>query len=168
MLCALIGTGGCSVKSRDRLPTVEKVDLQRFVGDWYLIGVIPTRWEKGAHNAVESYSLAPDGSIPTTFTFRKGGFDGQVETIRSRAFVRDQRSNAEWRVQFFWPLRFEYLIVDLDEGYTRTMIARNKRDHAWIMSRTPTMPEAEYERMSRRLAAWGYDTTKLVRVPQRW
>jgi len=36
----------------------------------------------------------------------------------------------------------------LGDWYTTTVIARNKRDHAWIMSRTPTMPEPEYTRVS--------------------
>ena len=38
----------------------------------------------------------------------------------------------------------------------------------WIMSRTPTMPEAEYADLVARLNAAGYDNEKLIRIPQRW
>jgi apolipoprotein D and lipocalin family protein len=35
------------------------VDLERFMGDWYVIANIPTFIEKGAHNAVEGYQMVP-------------------------------------------------------------------------------------------------------------
>ena len=40
---------------RPPIPVVAHVDLERFMGDWYVIANIPTFVEKGAHNAVESY-----------------------------------------------------------------------------------------------------------------
>lgn len=73
MLAGSLLLGGCRA-AMPPLETVDQVDLQRFMGDWYVIANIPTFVEKGAHNAVESYSLDEDGSIATTFTFRKGGF----------------------------------------------------------------------------------------------
>jgi apolipoprotein D and lipocalin family protein len=66
---------GCS--SNPPMPTVDYVDLERYMGDWYVIANIPTFLERGAHNAIESYSLNPDGTIATVFTFRKDGFDGE-------------------------------------------------------------------------------------------
>jgi apolipoprotein D and lipocalin family protein len=71
-------------------------------------------------------------------------------------------------MQFVWPIKAEYLIVHLDDDYTTTVVARTKRDYAWIMSRTPTMPEGEYQRLVKQLAAWGYDPDEIERVPQRW
>jgi apolipoprotein D and lipocalin family protein len=38
------------------LKKVENVDLKRFMGKWYVIANIPTFIEKGAHNAVETYT----------------------------------------------------------------------------------------------------------------
>ena len=153
---------------REPLPTVPEVELARFAGDWYVIGVIPTFLEKGAHNAVESYAINPDGTIATTFTFRKGSFDGPRKQYHPKGFVRPDPSNAVWGMQFVWPIKAEYLIVHLDDAYTTTVVARNKRDHAWIMSRTPTMPEREYLRLVQQLVSWGYDGSAFVRVPQRW
>ncbi len=106
------------------------------MGDWYVIANIPSRFERGAHNAVENYRLTADGTIPTTFSYRKDGFEGKLKTVRSKAFVQDPVSNAVWGVQFIWPIKAEYLIAHLDDAYTRTVIARNKRDDVWIMART--------------------------------
>jgi apolipoprotein D and lipocalin family protein len=125
---SILSFGGCASMDREPLPTVPNVDLARFAGDWYVIGVIPTFLEKDAHNAVETYTLEPDGTIATTFTFRKGHFDGPLKQYHPTGFVRSDPSNAVWGMQFVWPIKAEYLIVHLDEAYTTTVVARNKRD----------------------------------------
>jgi apolipoprotein D and lipocalin family protein len=154
--------------SSPAIPVAERVDLERFMGDWYVIANIPTSMEKGAHNAVESYRRDADGSIATTFTYRDGAFDGPEKVMRPRGFVRDHESNAIWGMQFVWPIKAEYLIAHVDAAYTETIIARSRRDYVWIMARTPQIPEADYERLARKVAELGYDVSKLERVPQRW
>lgn len=150
------------------LKLAEKVDLPRFMGDWYVIASIPTFLEKGAHNAVESYRLEPDGRIATTFTFRKDGFDGEEKRMTPTGFVLDRESNAVWGMQFVWPIKADYRIVHVAPDYSTTVIAREKRDYAWIMARQPAIPEAQYRSLLGLLAAQGYDISKVRKVPQRW
>jgi apolipoprotein D and lipocalin family protein len=160
---------GCA-GSATRLPiaTVDQVDLERFMGDWYVIASIPTALERDAHNAIERYELDPDGTIRTTFTFRDGSFDGEQKTYHPRGFVQEPASNAVWGMQFVWPIKADYRIVYLDPDYTHTAIGRNRRDYVWIMARTPAMPDAAYEAIVRRLGEQGYDTSLIRKVPQRW
>ncbi|HWA38435.1 MAG TPA: lipocalin family protein [Burkholderiales bacterium] len=150
------------------LKLAEKVDLPRFMGDWYVIANIPTFLEKGAHNAVESYRLEPDGRIATTFTFRQGAFDGEPRRYTPTGFVVDRASNAVWGMQFVWPIKADYRILYVAADYGSTVIAREKRDYAWIMARTPSIPEAQYRRLLGLLAEQGYDISKVQKVPQRW
>lgn len=158
--------GSCA--SNPPLPTVTRVDLQRFMGDWFVVGHIPAASEAEAYNGVESYELRGDGTIATTYAFRQGGFDGPVEVMRPSAIVWDEDTNATWGMRFFWPLRFEYLITYLDDDYATTIIARSARDYAWIMSRTPGMSDARFAELAAELKNQGYDTSALRRVPQRW
>ena len=150
------------------VPTVPQVDLPRFMGDWYVIANIPTSIETDAYNAAESYALNPDGTIATTFRFRKGGFDGKEKTYHPKGFVESDGSNAVWGMRFFWPIKAEYRIAYLDSGYTLAVIARSKRDYVWIMARTPSIPEADYARLVDAIGKWGYDTSKIRKVPQSW
>ena len=154
--------------SAPTIPTAKSVDLPRFMGDWYVIANIPTWPERDAYNAIESYKLDPDGSIATTFTFRKGAFDGPEKVMRPRGFVTDAESNAVWGMQFVWPIKAEYLIAHVDPDYTETIIARSRLDYVWIMARTPEIPAADFERLKRQVADLGYDMSKLQVVPQRW
>lgn len=165
MLTSLLA--GCGTQQPELKP-VDYVDLDRFMGKWYVIANIPTFIEKGAHNATETYERNPDGTIATTFQFRDGGFDGEIEEHNPRGFIKDHPSNALWGMQFIWPIKADYRIVYLTDDYSQTVIGRNKRDYVWIMARTPTIPDADYEEIVRLIGDMGYDTSKIQKVPQRW
>ena len=155
---------GCG--SAPTIPTVKALDIERFMGDWYVIASIPTVFEKNAFNAVESYRRNEDGTVETTFRFNKGGFDGPAKVYQSRAFVLDQESNAHWGMQFVWPFKAEYRVVFLAEDYSLTMIGRSKRDYVWIMARAPSIPDADYAKLLDLLKSYDYDTRLVQKVPQ--
>jgi len=157
-----------SCASHPPLPTEPAVDLERFMGDWYVQGHVPTSSEKNAYNAVESYALDPKRRILTTYAFRDGGFDADVEVMKPTGKVVDEESNAEWRMRFYWLFSAEYLIAYVDDAYSETIVGRTKRDYAWIMTREPEVDPARYARLVERLAGLGYDISELRRVPQRW
>lgn len=167
-LSALFGAfcGACA--QLPEIPAVERVDLPRFMGDWYVIAHIPTFLERDACNAVESYRLLPDGSIQTTFRYRNGALDAPLKVMRPLGFVQPDSGNAVWGMQFVWPIEAEYRIAYLDSGYQQTIIARSARDYAWIMARTPTISETDYSAAVAKLRGWGYAVEKLRRVPQQW
>ncbi len=159
---------GACAGNQPPLATVDHVDLERFMGDWYVIANIPTFLEKGAHNAVESYELEPDGTIATTFVFRKDGFDGEEKVYRPKGFVTNTDTNAVWGMRFVWPIKADYRIVFLREDYSLTVIGRNKRDFVWIMARTPTISDEDYQQMLELVESMGYDMSKVEKVPQKW
>ena len=162
----MIGLAGCA--SYPPMPGVKKVDLDRFMGEWYVIASIPTRFEKNIYNAVERYDRLGPRKIQTTFSYRKGGFDGEQGKMEPIGFVKADESNALWGMQFVWPFKADYRIVYLDPDYRNTVIGRIKRDYVWIMSRKPQLSETEFQELVQRVEELGYDISKLSRVPQRW
>jgi len=164
-IISAMALSACS--SSSHLRTVPQVDLERFMGDWYVIANIPTFIESKAHNAIESYELVDHRQVATTFRFNKDSFDGPVKTYRPIGFVSDDPSNAIWGMQFVWPVKADYRIIYLNEDYTQTVIGRNKRDYVWIMARTPTIADADYGMIVEFVGKQGYDTSKIRLVPQR-
>ncbi len=157
---------GCVGSKMTEIPLVKQVDLPKFMGDWYVIAVIPSAIETEAHNPIENYALNDDGTIATTFTFNKGAFDGKAKKYQPKGFVRPDTGNALWGMQFIWPIKAEFRIAHLDENYQTTIIARNARDYVWLMARTPQISSAEYDKLTAEIKSWGYDMTKLVKSPQ--
>ena len=168
MLSAMITFYSSSSLALPTLRTVDYVDLDRFMGKWYVIACIPTFIEKDIFNATETYRRASNGTIETTFTFTKGGFSGPRKTYRPTGFIENTDTNAVWSMQFIWPIRADFRIVYLDANYQRTVIAREKRDYVWLMSRDPILSEEEYADFVRFIVSLGYAENKLRRVPQKW
>lgn len=157
-----------SCAARAPLPTPARVDLEGFMGTWYVLGFTPLGVDSGAHNAIEHYHLAEDGRIETTYQFRKGGVDGELKTLRPVGEVYDTETNAEWRMQFIWPFKADYVILHLSEEEGETIVAHPNRKYAWIMARHPEISEARYDSLVARLAAEGFDPEVLVRLPHDW
>ena len=162
MLLTLVS--GC--QTMKPIHTVDYVDLNRFMGDWYVIANIPTFIEKDAYNAVESYRLDDDGTVATSFRFNKGSLDGPLKEYHPRGFIIDKKSNAVWGMQFIWPFKAEYRIIFLAADYSKTVIGRSKRDYVWIMAREPAISDEEYNAILDFLREQGYDIKKVQKVPQ--
>ena len=149
-------------------PTVPKVEISKFMGPWYVIASIPTAFEGGAYNAVETYTWNEEKErIDVDFRFNKDSFDGPEKKYPQKAFIYDQESKAEWRVQPFWPLKFAYLIVGLADDYSDTIVGVPDRSHVWIMAREPRITETRYNELVAKVKSLGYDLSKLQKVPQR-
>lgn len=158
--------GGCS--SHPPLPSPEYVDLERFMGRWYVLGYTPILVDEHAHNAIEHYRLDEKNKIQTTYQFRDGGFDGELKTYTPVGWVHEKSTNAEWRMQFIWPFRSDYIILHLAEDYSRTIVVHPSRKYAWIMQREPEISDEDYERMLQILEFEGVDRRLLLRLPQDW
>ena len=164
--CGLALVGACvHASSLPPIKPVEHVDLPRFMGAWYVIASIPTPFEKKAYNAVETYTMQPDGNIYTAFRFNNGSFDSPVKTIHSTAFVKAGSGNAVWGVQIFWPVKAQYIVAYLKDDYSQTIVARDARDYTWIMARTPSISQADYDALVNVVRQLGYSIKDLRKVP---
>jgi len=166
MLSIALFGAGCSNLDTRPIPRPASVDVPRFMGDWYVIAHVPSRPERDAFDAVESYAPRPDGRIQTTFTYRKGSFHAPLKSMHPIGKVEAEGNGAVWGMQFIWPIQAEYIIAWVDEGYSQAIVARSKRDYVWYMARTPQVSETDYQGAVERIKAMGYDVTRLRRVPQ--
>ncbi len=157
---------GCS--HHPPLNAVDNVDLERYMGDWYVIAFIPIFAEKHATNAIEHYELVDSTEVAITYTFYKHSPDGEFKEYTARGFVQDDTGDARWKVQFFWPLKFPYIVIDLADDYSYTVIGVPNRNYLWIMAREPQIAPDVYEGIVQRVKDQGYDITQIREAPQQW
>ena len=153
-----------SVLSNPLLPVSDNLDLQRFMGRWYVIASIPTPFETQAYNATEDYERLPSGDVATTFSYNKGALDGPFKVSKPTGFVSVEH-DAIWKMQFLWPFKADYRVAFVDEAHKVTIVGREKRDYVWLMARRSDMAEQEYSQYVGQIASYGYDVSKLRRVP---
>jgi apolipoprotein D and lipocalin family protein len=163
-LSGCVSMGGGSARP---LRPVAHVNLQRYMGGWFVIANIPYFAERDCFDSVEGYALRADGRIDNKFACRQKSFDAPMKPkLKTIATVYDQTSNAEWRVPFFKVVQVKYFVIDLDADYRWAVIGHPSRRYGWILSRTSSLPEETYRGILQRLREQGYDTTKFVKVPQ--
>ncbi len=164
-LVLLITNFGCTTVNKfGALEKVSSVDLNQFMGDWFVIANIPTFVEKGAHNALENYKLKENGDIAITFTFNKDSLDGPKKTLTMTGKIIPGHNNAEWTVSPFWPLKFPYYIVEHkpDEW---VVVATPNRSYLWIMARKPMMDAGLLSEIIERMVARGFDRNLIQKIP---
>ncbi|PXA05636.1 hypothetical protein DDZ13_01820 [Coraliomargarita sinensis] len=168
LVASLWFVNGCA-SSDTPLPTADRVDLGKFMGVWYVHGYTPILVDKKAHNAVEHYYLNDKNQVETTYQFRDGSVDGELKTFTPKGFpVEDDPSQARWKMQFIWPFKSDYVIIDVSEDYQSTIIGHPSRKYAWIMDRARDIDDKHYQSQLKKLEEAGYDLSVVQRLPQDW
>jgi len=169
LLCAFL-LSGCAMARNGadigELAVVPQVDLQRYAGTWYEIARYPNRFQNGCFSTSVSYTIRPDGAVDVVNRCRTGSVNGDERAIRGKAWSVDPVTNAKLKVQFFWPFRGDYWIIQLHENYQYAVVGHPARKYLWILSRTPAMDQETYDNILLRLADQGYDTGRLIRAVQ--
>lgn len=168
LLCVLLTVLSCQSKSisDDLSPdnsTVQKLDIQRFMGIWYEIARYEHRFEKGMTHVSATYQLSDDGKISVV---NAGLKEGKRKQIKGRAKQPDANDPGKLKVAFFLWFYSDYYILDIDPEYRYALIGSSSSKYLWIMSRTPTIPENDFELLIGKLKKRGYDTDRLIIVRQ--
>jgi len=148
------------------LETVPNVDLKKYAGKWYEIASYPQRFQKGCHCTTAEYSLSERGYVIVENRCNKDSVNGKQSYIKGKAFVEKGSGNAKLKVQFFWPFKGKYWIIDLADDYSYAVVSHPNKKYLWILSRTPKMDNAVYEQILSRLKEKGFDLTKVQSTKQ--
>ena len=111
--------------------TVDAVDLDRYLGDWFEIARYPNRFQRGCAGDVRAtYVRRPDGRLDVINRCLEA--DGRVNEAQGLARVVDERTFAKLKVRFapaalsFLPFVWgDYWILGLPD------------DYAWVVVGTP-------------------------------
>jgi len=95
-------------------------------------------------------------------------------SVNGVAEVVDSTTNAKLKVSFLpswlhWTGigRGDYWVLHLSPDYRVAIIGEPSREYLWILARTPTLPEAEYQALMPKVRAAGYDPARLRRASPR-
>ena len=141
--------------------TVEKVDLQKYVGTWYEISRMPNRFQdQCVKNVTATYTLKEDGQLDVIN--RCVEEDGSIDEAQGIAQVVDKETFSKLEVSFvsffgirpFWG---DYWILGLDDNYNYVVIGDPSREYGWILSRDQEMTEKELETCFDILRKQGYN-----------
>jgi apolipoprotein D and lipocalin family protein len=157
-LLAWLGVLSFCSCSRQPLATVAAVDLERYAGKWHEIASFPLRAQQGCRCTTAEYTPKPAGYVEVFNRCLKGD---QVSSIKGKAFPDRGSNNSKLKVQFFWPLRGKYWIIELADDYSYAAVGHPNRKYLWILSRNASLPDNQLQPLLQRLAQKGFDTAQL-------
>ena len=161
IICSLLSCSGTQP-----LKTVKSVDINKYMGKWYEIATIPQRFQKGCNCTTAEYSLVDNKYVKVVNTCKKGSDFEIMSQIEGKAFVSKKGNGAKLKVQFFWPIKAKYWIIDLADDYSWAVVGHPNRKYLWILSRTPNLNQTIYNGIISRLQEQKYDTSLLVKTNQ--
>ena len=167
-LVVFLASGCASVpkKTSPELKVVSYVDIERYMGKWYEIALYPNWFEKGCFRSTAFYEQLNDGQIKVTNQCRMNGRNGELNEAIGIATIANSKTNAKLKVQFFWPFKGDYWIIDLDKEYQYAIVSEPNRQYLWILSRSPNMDIQTLEMLKARIRGNGFDLTYLEQTLQ--
>ncbi|MCX8057364.1 MAG: lipocalin family protein [Ignavibacteria bacterium] len=152
---------GCG-KNYPPLKTVEFVDLSKYSGKWYEIARSPNRFQKDCLCSTAEYSVIDRKTISVlNKCIEKDGVT--IDSVRGKAFLVDTISNSKLKVQFFWPFRGDYWIIDLDEkNYTYAVVGSPDRKYFWILVRDKNFPDEKLSELLNFLKENQFNTDNVI------
>lgn len=146
------------------LKAVPYVDMNRYMGRWYMIANIPYFAEAGNVAVYVEYSKRADSLYDDKYTARES-FDDPPFVKNGLIEVTDPVTQAEGRITFLPPIWQDFAIVFLDEDYRYSVIAHPSRNYAWIFAREPRMNDSVYQQTLATLADNGFDINRILKIP---
>lgn len=155
--------------------TVSQIRLDDYLGRWYEIGRLPMSFQdKCTHNVTATYSLKDNGKINVLNACATK--DGMA-SVNGEAYATDE-TNAKLRVSFLpsflkkLPIgKANYWVLASDQGtsgrYTSALVGTPNHKYLWVLSRTPTLDDATYERYLGIAKQNGYELSKFTKTPQK-
>ena len=163
-LVAVTLLAACAAPPGPPLPTVERVELDRYVGRWYEVAALPNRFQSQCVADTQARYRATGEDIEVVNRCRRA--DGSVDGITGVAKIVADSGNAKLRVSFFRPFYGDYWVLALGPDYRWALVGEPRRQFGWVLSRTPLLAPADLEAALARAKALGYARTAFKPTPQ--
>lgn len=174
LVLSLSGSPGLAGADRLQAPEViPSVDLSRYAGKWYEIARLPNRFQnRCAGEVTANYAQLEGGQLKVVNECRQQ--NGEYTKAEGRARLAERSGpNSKLEVRFapawlgWLPLVWgDYWIMDLAPDYSYSVVGTPDRKYLWILARSPHLDEAIYQRIVQRVAAQGFDASRLIRTRQ--
>jgi apolipoprotein D and lipocalin family protein len=162
----LVYVPGFAQSQQPVLETVPFVEVSKYLGRWYQIqrNVLPFE-PANCVCAQQTLSVLPSGLVGVYNSCRVGTPDGALREISGTATNDDPNSNSRFTVDFGLGYTGQYWIIGIADDYRYAIVSDPKRYSLYILSKTPTLSEADLLEATS-MAARQVPTDKLVSTDQ--
>ncbi len=142
---------------------VEDFEIDKYLGKWYEVARLDTRFERFLNNVTSTFSKKEDGTIEVEnrgYNYLDKVWNAKTAEVR----LASKPDIGRLKVSFFKPVWAGYNILALDSDYHYALVAGNSLDSLWILSRESTIPDKVKNDFMVLADSIGYDTANLLWV----
>ena len=154
LLAACVYNAGRDMLDRT---TVENFNLKNFMGRWYEIARFDHRFERGMTDVTATYTLQENGMVEVVNEGMRGG-----KPHRAVGRAKTTNKSGCLRVSFFWIFYSDYNVLEMGEKGEWALVGSRSPQYLWILSRTPTLPDATVDYIVGQAAKRGYNVKNLI------
>jgi apolipoprotein D and lipocalin family protein len=170
----LLGLGMATMAYAQTKPlkTVEKLELDKYLGVWYEVARKPLYFQNNCDRDVTAtYTLNENGNVAVDN--RCYSKDGSLNQSIGEAFVQNAPFNSKLKVSFLpeairWlPFgRGDYWVLKLDDDYQTVLVGEPRRKYMWVLSRSPQPDQTVVNEYLEYAKSVGYDVGDVIHTKQ--
>ena len=149
---------------------VDQVDIGQYAGKWYEIAHLPMYFQRKCVSDISAqYTVNADQTMGVLNSCRIE--NGEMISSEGVAYPQNQ-GNSKLKVSFLpTGLRWipftkgHYWVLRVDPEYKVALVGGPSTKYLWILSREPQLDEATYQSYLDTAKYYGYDITKLIKLP---
>ncbi len=155
-----------SARNVSSLPAPSAFALEDIAGEWHILAHIPYFIERDRVAPTIRFDRRDDGRYDERFTSRKGSFEAKAKTFKQVTWAPNPARPWQLKTRLFFVIPARYSVLELDQTTGIALLGTEKRDKAWIFSRSPTLDPASYGELLERFERMGFDKASILRIPQ--
>jgi apolipoprotein D and lipocalin family protein len=157
----LLLMAGC-VGIPENVQPVDNFKLEKYLGKWYEIARLEHSFERGLSKVTADYSLRDDGAVRVL----NRGYSAEENSWKEaegKAYFVKESDQGYLKVSFFGPFYGSYIVFGLDhENYQYSLVCGPDKSYLWILAREPEIKDDIKDLLTKKAAAAGFDTGKLI------
>lgn len=168
-LLFLISCSSVNGRPKDAPPLspATNVVTEKYLGKWYEIARYPNSFEKNCIKVTAQYSLKKNGSVEVLNSCINSKTNKQNVAKGVAKFVSGNNVLAVNFAPIPLPAgKGNYYILGVDDNHTYAIVGEPSGKYLWLLSRTPNVDNATYDKMIKIAQANSYNTDLLEKVAQ--
>ncbi|MCL1865091.1 MAG: lipocalin family protein [Spirochaetes bacterium] len=160
----LVAIVSCTAKSG--IKTNELINCELYQGKWYEVARLPNSFEEGLICITMTYTYKDDGIMTVTSSAKNKSNPNDIKSFTAKAWIPDEKEPQKIKLQFIWPVTFDYTVIHIDEAKGYAIIGSPYKHQLWILSRQPVINENDMSELRSISEKNQYNTDTLVYVDQ--